>query len=80
MLLVLPNMSAVSLSQDLTLHGRVLAKVHEICAELGSGTTSAMSKSLGLVIRAGVTHGSEHVGFIFLSPGIFIGTHHTFRQ
>jgi hypothetical protein len=61
MLLVLPRMSPASLSPDPPLHGRVLAKVHEICAELGSGTTSVMSKSLGLVIQASIVDGSEHV-------------------
>jgi hypothetical protein len=61
LLLVLPQTSPASLSVDLTLHGQVLTKVHEICAELGSGTTSTMSKSLGLIINAGVVGGSEHV-------------------
>jgi hypothetical protein len=61
MLLVLPQMPPASLSLDPALHGRVLAKAHELCTELGSGTTSAMSKNLGLVIRAGVIGESEHV-------------------
>jgi hypothetical protein len=61
MLLVLPQISPASLSWDPTLHGQVFAKVHELCSELGSGTTSTMSKSLGLVISAGVIDGSEHV-------------------
>jgi hypothetical protein len=60
MLLILPQISPASLSWDLTLHGQVFAKVHELCFELGSGT-STMSKSLGLVISAGVIDGSEHV-------------------
>jgi len=58
-LLVLPQMPPASLSPDAALHGSVLAKTHELCAELGSGTTSAMSKSLGLVIRAGIIDESE---------------------
>jgi len=57
MLLVLPQMLPPSLSPDTTLHGRLLAQVHEICVELGS-STSTMSKSLGLVIRAGIIDGS----------------------
>jgi len=48
-----------SLSRDPTLHGRVLARVHEICGDIGSGTTSTMSKSLGFIIRVGVG-ASEH--------------------
>jgi len=61
MLLALTQMSPALLSPDLTLHGRVLGRVREICVELGSGTTSAMSKSLGIVIRAGTAvDGSEH--------------------
>jgi len=60
MLLVLPQMLPASLSPDSTLHGRVLAKVHELCTELGTGTTNIMSKSLGFVIRVGIIDGSEH--------------------
>lgn len=67
MLLALPQMSPELLSPDLTLHGRVLAKVREVCVELGSGTTNAMSKSLGIVIHAGILDGSEHVGLLPLS-------------
>lgn len=61
MLLVLPQTPPASLSPDPTLHGRVLAKVHEICIEFSTGTTNVMSKSLGLVIQANIVDGSEHV-------------------
>lgn len=62
MLLVLPQIPPPSLSPDTTLHGRVLAQVREICVELGS-STSTMSKSLGLVIRAGVIDRSGDVSY-----------------
>lgn len=60
-LLALPQISPASLSEDLTLHKRLLQLVHAMSTELGSGTTSVMSKSLGLVIRATVTDESYDV-------------------
>jgi hypothetical protein len=57
-LLALPQMSPASLSADLTLHKRLLQLVHTMSTELGSGTTSVMSKSLSLVIRAAM--GDDH--------------------
>ncbi|KAG2154981.1 rRNA processing/ribosome biogenesis-domain-containing protein [Suillus bovinus] len=58
--LSLTAMSRSSLSQDVHLHSLVLAKVNGICLELARGTTSAMSRSLGLVLRSTVTQGNEH--------------------
>ncbi|KAF8076598.1 rRNA processing/ribosome biogenesis-domain-containing protein [Lyophyllum atratum] len=52
MLLALPQISPASISPDLQLHNELLKLVQTINAELGSGTTSVMSKSLGLVVRA----------------------------
>ncbi|KAG1906992.1 rRNA processing/ribosome biogenesis-domain-containing protein [Suillus fuscotomentosus] len=60
--LSLTAMSRSSLSQDVHLHSLVLAKVNGMCLELARGTTSAMSRSLGLVLRSTVTEGHEHVG------------------
>jgi pre-rRNA-processing protein RIX1 len=61
MLHALPQMLPTSLSPDPTLHGRLLGEVQAISAELGSGTTSAMSKSLGLVIGAVLAEESNDV-------------------
>jgi hypothetical protein len=51
-LLTLPQMTPSSLSPDLTLHGLLCKKIELLCIELGSGTTSTMSKSLELVMGA----------------------------
>ncbi|KAG1833458.1 rRNA processing/ribosome biogenesis-domain-containing protein, partial [Suillus variegatus] len=59
--LSLTAMSRSSLSQDVHLHSLVLAKVNGMCLELARGTTSAMSRSLGLVLRSTVTEGNEHI-------------------
>ncbi|KAG1892257.1 rRNA processing/ribosome biogenesis-domain-containing protein [Suillus subluteus] len=58
--LSLTAMSRSSLSRDVHLHSLVHAKVNDVCLELARGTTSAMSKSLGLVLRSVVTQGNEH--------------------
>lgn len=58
--LSLTAMSRSSLSQDVHLHGLVYAKVNGMCLELARGTTSAMSRSLSLVLRSTVTEGNEH--------------------
>lgn len=58
--LSLTAMSRSSLSRDVHLHSLVHAKVNGMCLELARGTTSAMSKSLGLVLRSTVTEGNEH--------------------
>lgn len=63
MLLALHQMSPSSLSPDPTLHGRISGKVLELCTELGVGTTSDISKSLGLVIGAATIDGSESVSW-----------------
>ncbi|CAL1701175.1 unnamed protein product [Somion occarium] len=46
----LPQTPPVHISLDTSLHGRILEKVSRICAEFAAGTTSTMSKSLGLVL------------------------------
>ncbi|GLB33999.1 putative rRNA processing/ribosome biogenesis [Lyophyllum shimeji] len=52
MQLALPHIPPASLSPDLQLHSELLKSLRSINTELGSGTTSVMSKSLGLVVRA----------------------------
>lgn len=64
-LLTLPQISPASLSGDITLHKRLLQLVHSISAELGSGTTSVMSKSLGLIIRASIADEVCHPRIFF---------------
>ncbi|KAG5648888.1 hypothetical protein DXG03_000237 [Asterophora parasitica] len=59
MLLALPQISPVSLSPDLKFHGDLLQLVQSMNTELGSGTTSVMSKSLGLVVRATLLEDSD---------------------
>ncbi|KAF7985251.1 hypothetical protein HWV62_7918 [Athelia sp. TMB] len=53
LLLTLPQMAPTALALDPRVHGHALAVVHTLSAELGLGTTSTMSKSLGLVIQLG---------------------------
>ncbi|KAJ7180313.1 rRNA processing/ribosome biogenesis-domain-containing protein [Mycena crocata] len=48
-LLALPHMAPPSLSSDPKLHPLILARVQELSAELGAGSTGGMSKSLGLI-------------------------------
>ncbi|KAG6821542.1 hypothetical protein H0H93_000051 [Arthromyces matolae] len=50
-LLALPELSPASLSTEPKLHTDLLQLVKTINTELGSGTSSVMSKSLGLVLR-----------------------------
>ncbi len=45
-----PQIPPSLLSPDLTLHTKIYQAVQRICLELGAGSTSTMSKSLGLVI------------------------------
>ncbi|KAG5650306.1 hypothetical protein H0H81_012673 [Sphagnurus paluster] len=52
MLLSLPQIPPAALSPDLQFHRELLQLVQSINTELGSGTASVMSKSLGLVVRA----------------------------
>jgi Na+-transporting NADH:ubiquinone oxidoreductase subunit NqrD len=66
MLLALRQMSPSALSPDATLHGRISGKVLELCTELGVGTTSDTSKSLGLVVSIAVNSGSELVSLVNL--------------
>lgn len=58
-LLALPQMSPTSLSPDPSFHKELLQLVHKINTELGSGTTSVMAKSLGLIVRATIS-GEEY--------------------
>ncbi|KAG6812998.1 hypothetical protein H0H92_014929 [Tricholoma furcatifolium] len=53
-LLGLPQISPASLSPDLVLYDELVQLVQSITAELGSGTTSVMSKSLSMVVRAAI--------------------------
>ncbi|KDQ19056.1 hypothetical protein BOTBODRAFT_126918 [Botryobasidium botryosum FD-172 SS1] len=60
LLLSLPRQPASSLSVDLSLHGRVLAKVTSLCEELVVGMDGWALKSVGLVVGAvGTADGSE---------------------
>lgn len=52
MLFVLPQISPISLSTEPKFHRDLFHLVRSINTELGSGTSSVMSKSLGVVIRA----------------------------
>lgn len=51
--LSLPLVAPSHLSPDLTLYTRVREKVQKLCLELGTGTSSAMSKSLNLLLNSG---------------------------
>jgi hypothetical protein len=70
--LSLPAMSRSSLSQDVHLLSLVHARLSGICLELAQGTTSAMGRSLGLVLKSTATEGNEDVGNIyhFLSANV----------
>jgi hypothetical protein len=50
MQLTLAQTPPAAVSSDTTLHGRLAAKIGEIAVEIGVGTTSTMSQSLGLII------------------------------
>lgn len=63
MLLVLPHMSPALLSPNPAFHVRVLGSVRELCVELGGGTQSVMSKTLGFVLNTYVGHGGEDVRY-----------------
>jgi len=45
-------MSAVSVSYDLALHGKILSRVKDITLELASASGSVLSQSLPLVVAA----------------------------
>lgn len=51
--LSLPLVAPSHLSSNLTLYIRVREKIQKLCLELGIGTSSAMSKSLNLVLNSG---------------------------
>ncbi|KAG5342288.1 hypothetical protein C0989_003417 [Termitomyces sp. Mn162] len=59
MLLALPQISPTSLSAEPKLHMDLLQLVQSINTELGSGTSSVLSKSLGLVVRATMVEDNE---------------------
>lgn len=71
-LFALPQLLPASLSPDLSLHEKVLKKVQSITADLSSGTTSVMSKSLGLVIGASIADGNSEVRAEFLVNWLFL--------
>ncbi|KAF8842739.1 hypothetical protein BDN67DRAFT_965401 [Paxillus ammoniavirescens] len=50
-LLSLPSIPPSSLSPDPSFHGRVMVRVRDVCLESAQGTSYAMSKSTGLVLR-----------------------------
>ncbi|KAL6305864.1 hypothetical protein BKA93DRAFT_824657 [Sparassis latifolia] len=50
--IALPQIPPALLSPDLSLHGALYVKVRNICTDLAIGTTSTMSKSLGLIISS----------------------------
>ncbi|KLO19861.1 hypothetical protein SCHPADRAFT_934991 [Schizopora paradoxa] len=52
LLVVLPTVSASSVSNDLTLHGKILSRVKDITLELCSASGSILSKSLPVVVTA----------------------------
>ncbi|KAF9226650.1 hypothetical protein BS17DRAFT_775931 [Gyrodon lividus] len=56
-LLSLPSIPPSSLSPDPSFHGRVIGRVREICLESAQGTSYAMSKSTGLVLRSCTSEG-----------------------
>ncbi|KAI0065940.1 hypothetical protein BV25DRAFT_1613288 [Artomyces pyxidatus] len=49
--LALPLLPPSHVSVDLNMHTRLLSTIQAMCLELGAGTPSAMSKSLGLVMH-----------------------------
>ena len=61
--LSLPLIAPHQISQDLTLHLRILSNVQAMCLEIGAGTSSVLSKSLGLVLNSG---SAGHVSCSFL--------------
>ncbi|KIK92288.1 hypothetical protein PAXRUDRAFT_830084 [Paxillus rubicundulus Ve08.2h10] len=56
-LLSLPSIPPSSLSPDPSFHGRVMVRVRDICLESAQGTSYAMSKSTGLVLRSCTSEG-----------------------
>ncbi|KAG9317497.1 rRNA processing/ribosome biogenesis-domain-containing protein [Chiua virens] len=51
-LLSLPSILPSSLSSDVSFHGRVIKRVRDICIETVQGSSHAMSKGSGLVLRS----------------------------
>lgn len=51
-LLSLPSIPPSTLSSDLSFHGNVIKKVRDMCVEGVQGTSHAMSKGTGLVLRS----------------------------
>ncbi|KAF7352611.1 Pre-rRNA-processing protein rix1 [Mycena venus] len=62
-LLALPQMSPASLCPDPKLHPVLLARVQELSVELGAGSTTGLSKSLGLVVGASLPDSHVSTGF-----------------
>ncbi|TCD69857.1 hypothetical protein EIP91_005934 [Steccherinum ochraceum] len=59
----LPHIPLSLLSADVALHTELSRAVKNICVEFSSGTTSTMSKSLGLVVGTSMQNGSSQDTF-----------------
>ncbi|KAF9076870.1 rRNA processing/ribosome biogenesis-domain-containing protein [Rhodocollybia butyracea] len=59
----LPQIIPTTLSPYPQVYGLLLSKIHEIALELGSGSTSAMSKSLNLVLGAASNMDIDQVNY-----------------
>lgn len=66
--IALPQMPAGVLSHDSTLHARVFEVVQRMSVEMGTGTSSVMSKSLGLIIGTSYQGTSSAVSSRFTLP------------
>ncbi|KAF5358971.1 hypothetical protein D9758_004780 [Tetrapyrgos nigripes] len=71
-LLYLPQTAPGLVSPDLQVYEQLTSKIQNIAVELGAGTTTAMSKSLALVVRAssmaGLDNASRRDLDLFLHP------------
>lgn len=73
--LSLPLVQPSLISPDISLHGKLYLKIRNICIEVATGTSSTMSKSLGLVV--GVMNPNYHYA-VSLAYGIAVSDHLTF--
>ncbi|EEB98278.1 hypothetical protein MPER_02242, partial [Moniliophthora perniciosa FA553] len=58
-MLHLPQMSPSLVSADVQMYHKLVKRIRHLALELSEGTTSAMGKSLGLVVRALSTAGFD---------------------
>ena len=65
----LPQLPPPLLSPDLSLHSRLYAKLRRACVHLAIGSTSTMSKSLGLVLSVSDGNLAESVGLVKMRCG-----------